>query len=98
MAYFPSVGTHHVTYVKKHIENLDHLLFHCPFLTRYRDLVRGWLGQLGVESFNKHNIIEMTRGNPGFENYCTMAPSDYTKVLNSTKNLNYLPPNAVASR
>ena len=37
-------------------ENLDHLLFHCPFLTR-RDLVTGWMGQLGVQTFNKHNII-----------------------------------------
>ena len=83
---------------KKHIENLDHLLFHCPFLTHCRDLVRGWLGQLGVQTFNKHNIIEMTSGNPGFENYCIMALSDYTKDLNSTKNLNYLPPNAVGSR
>ena len=54
---------------KKYEESLDHLLFHCPFLTRCRELVRGWLEQLGVQDFNKHNIIEMSGVPPGIVNY-----------------------------
>ena len=54
---------------KKYKESLDHLLFRCPFLTHCRDLVRGWLGQLGVQDFNRQNIIEMTGVSPGIVNY-----------------------------
>ena len=80
---------------KKHVENLDHLLFHCPFLTRCRDLVRGWLGQLGVQTFNKHNIIEMTRVNPGFENYCISLYKDTIwksrNIDKTSKNVSVVP-------
>ena len=54
---------------KKYKESLDHLLFRCPLLTRCHDLVKGWLGQLGVQDFNKQNIIEMTGVPPGIVNY-----------------------------
>ena len=56
-------------FCKKYEESLDHLLFHCPFLTRCRNLVRGWLRQLGVQTFNRQNIIEMNGVNPGIVHY-----------------------------
>ena len=41
-------------------DNLDHLLFQCPFLAW--NLVKGWLELAGIDqdNFNKHTLIEMT--------------------------------------
>ena len=47
----------------KYEDNLDHLLFQCPFLARARNLVKGWLEIAGIDqdNFNKHTLIEMTK-------------------------------------
>ena len=46
----------------KYEDNLDHLLFQCPFLVRARNLVKGWLEIAGIDqdNFNRHTLIEMT--------------------------------------
>ena len=46
----------------KYEDNLDHLLFQCPFLARARNLVKGWLEIAGIDqdNFNRHTLIEMT--------------------------------------
>ena len=44
---------------KQYEESLDHLLFHCPFLTQSREVVKGWLRLMGCQSFNRQTIIEM---------------------------------------
>ena len=43
-------------------DNLDHLLFQCPFLAGARNLVKGWLETAGIDrdNFNRHTLIEMT--------------------------------------
>ena len=43
-------------------DNLDYLLFQCPFLARARNLVKGWLETTGIDqdNFNRHTISEMT--------------------------------------
>ena len=43
-------------------DNLDHLLFQCPFLARARNLVKGWLEIAGIDqdNFNRHTLVEMT--------------------------------------
>ena len=40
----------------KYEDNLDHLLFQCPFLTPVRNLVKGWLEIAGIDqdNFNRH--------------------------------------------
>ena len=50
----------------KYEDNLDHLLFQCPFLARARNLVKGWLEIAGIDqdNFNKHTLIEMTEVDP----------------------------------
>ena len=55
---------------KQYEENLDHLLFHCPFQTQSRDLVTGWLRLMGGQAFNGQTIIEMTGITSGIENFC----------------------------
>ena len=62
-------GNRSCHFCKKYKESLDHLLFHCPFLTRCRNLVRGWLRQLLVQTFSRQNIIEMNGVNPGIVHY-----------------------------
>ena len=46
----------------KYENNLDHLLFQCPFFSRARNLVKGWLEIEGIDqdNFNRHTLIEMT--------------------------------------
>ena len=46
----------------KYEDNLDHMLFQCPFLARARNLVKGWLEIAGIDqdNFNRHTLIEMT--------------------------------------
>ena len=48
----------------KYEDNLDHLLFQCPFLARARNLGKGctWLEIAGIDqdNFNKHTLIKMT--------------------------------------
>ena len=46
----------------KYEDNLDHLLFQCPFLTRARNLVKEWLEIAGIDqdNFNRQTLIEMT--------------------------------------
>ena len=46
----------------KYEDNLDHLLFQCPFLARARNLVKEWLEIAGIDqdNFNRHTLIEMT--------------------------------------
>ena len=46
----------------KYEDNLDHLLFRCPFLARARNLVKGWLeiARIDQDNFNTHTLIEMT--------------------------------------
>ena len=46
----------------KYEDNVDHLLFQCPFLARARNLVKGWLEIAGIDqdNFNRHTLIEMT--------------------------------------
>ena len=61
MACYPSGITGHVIYVVN-MQITDHLLFQCQFLTRARNLVKGWLEIAGIDQdhFNKHTLIEMT--------------------------------------
>ena len=63
---------------KQYEENLDHLLFHCPFLTQSRELVKGWLRLMGCQAFNRQTIIEMTGIKSGIENF---AISTYKYVI-----------------
>ena len=46
----------------KYEDNLDHLLFQCPFLARARNLVKEWLEIAGIDqdNFSKRTLIEMT--------------------------------------
>ena len=46
----------------KYEDNLDHLLFQCPYLTRARNLVKEWLEIAGIDqdNFNRQTLIEMT--------------------------------------
>ena len=46
----------------KYEDNLNHLLFQCPFLARARNLVKEWLEIAGIDqdNFNRHTLIEMT--------------------------------------
>ena len=74
---------------KQYEENLDHLLFHCPFLTQSRELVKGWLRLMGCQSFNRQTIIEMTGIQSGIENF---AISTYKYVIWKNRNIAKLRP------
>ena len=74
---------------KQYEENLDHLLFHCPFLTQSRELVKGWLRLMGCQSFNRQTIIEMTGIQSGVENF---AISTYKYVIWKNRNIAKLRP------
>ena len=69
---------------KQYEENLDHLLFHCPFLTQSRELVKGWLRLMGCQSFNRQTVIEMTGIRSGIENF---AISTYKYVIWKNRNI-----------
>ena len=74
---------------KQHEESLDHLLFHCPFLTQSRELVKGWLRLMGGQTFNRQTIIEMTGIKSGIENF---AISTYKYVFWKNRNIAKLRP------
>ena len=74
---------------KQYEENLDHLLFHCPFITQSRKLVKGWLRLIGVQAFNRQTIIEMTGVKSGIENF---AISTYKCVIWKNTNIAKLRP------
>ena len=74
---------------KQYEENLDHLLFHCPFLTQSRKLVKGWLRLMGCQAFNRQTIIEMTGIKSGIENF---AISTYKYVIWKNRNIAKLRP------
>ena len=74
---------------KQYEENLDHLLFHCPFLAQSRELVKGWLRLMGCQSFNRQTIIEMTGIQSGIENF---AISTYKYVIWKNRNIAKLRP------
>ena len=63
---------------------MDHLLFHCPFLTQSRELVKGWLRLMGCQAFNRQTIIEMTGIQSDIENY---AISTYKYVIWKNRNI-----------
>ena len=46
----------------KYEDNLDQMLFQCPFLAVARNLVKGWLEIAGIDqdNFNRHTLIKMT--------------------------------------
>ena len=69
--------------------DLDHLLFHCPFLTQSRELVKGWLRLMGCQSFNRQTIIEMTGIQSGIANF---AISTYKYVIWKNRNVAKLRP------
>ena len=74
---------------KQYEEKLDHLLFHCPFLTQSRELVKGWLRLMGCQAFNRQTIIEMTGIQSGIENF---AISTYKDVIWKNRNIAKLRP------
>ena len=74
---------------KQYEENLDHLLFHCPFLTQSPELVKGWLRLMGCQAFNRQTIIEMTGIQSGIENF---AISTYKDVIWKNRNIVKLRP------
>ena len=74
---------------KQYEENLDHLLFHCPFQTQSRELVKGWLRLMGGQAVNRQTIIEMTGIKSGIENF---AISTYGYVIWKNRNIAKLRP------
>ena len=74
---------------KQYEENFHHLLFHCPFLTQSRELVKRWLRLMGGQAFNRQTIIEMTGIKSGVENF---AISTYKYVIWKNRNIVKLRP------